>query len=221
MTFRFLLFWVTVVPILCHSTEYCVRPTDSNSVPFHNGRICQILSQYIDDSVRYFISNTRFRFLPGNHEVSTPVIIQDVENLSLEAFNSSALPLVVSNFSCGCDDFYTTECSRCSAFEFQNATNVSFNGMNIISSNAQIAHFRLRKAYEIAIMLTNNVHLSNMTVMGGIIIKRTNSTTISNVAIYNTIQNGVHIRDYICKQHKNSKHQSHKHYLFWNLCGEC
>jgi len=196
LNFRFLLCWVTVAPILCHSTEYCVRPTDSNSVPFHNGHICRTLNQYIDDSVHYFTSNTRFRFLPGNHEVNAPVIIQDIENLSLEAFNSSALPLVVSNFSCGCGDLYPTECSRCSAFEFQNVTNVSFKGMNIISSYAQISDFRMRRVYEIAITQTNNVHLSNITVMGGIIIKSANNTTISNVAIYKTIKNGIHIRDY-------------------------
>ena len=151
MTFTFHFFLVLVVPILCHSTEYCVRPTDSNTIPFQNGHTCRTLSEYVDDSAYYFTSNTRFRFLPGNHEVNAQVIIQNIANLSLEAFNSSALPLVLSNFLC----------SKCSAFEFQNVTNITFKGMNIMYSNATISNFINSPHFEIAIALTKNVHLSN------------------------------------------------------------
>jgi len=69
--------------------------------------------------------------------------------------------------------------------------------MNIISSIAQISTFRMRRVYEIAITQTNNMHLSNMTVMGGIIIKSANSTTISNVVVYNTTRNGGIVDYYI------------------------
>ena len=187
MTFRFPLFWVTVIPVFCHSIEYCVRPTDSNSVPFHNGHICRTLNQYIEDSVHYFTSNTRFRFLPGKHEVKGPVIIQDIDNVSLEAFNSSVLPLVVPNFTCRCDNPY---CSKCSAFLFQNVTNVSFRRINISPQNVKSVQFI---TYGIALILTNYVRLSNITVMGGVIIESTNSTRNSSTVIYNTIQKGIFI----------------------------
>ena len=188
MTATFLLLLVTVLP-LCHSIEYCVRPTDdSNRVPFHFGHTCRTLNQYIDDSVHYFTSNTWFRILPGKHEVSAPVIMQHIENVSLEAFNSSAMPLVTFQFSCNCD---ATECSKCSAFQFQNVTNVNFKGMNVVRYNVKVS-----KVYGIAMTQTKNMHLSNITVMGGIIIHNTNNTTITCAVIYNTIKYGVLIKGF-------------------------
>ena len=77
-----LLLNLTLILSTCGATEYYVRPTEptNTSCP---AQPCLTLSQYINDSDHYFISNTAFLFLSGIHCIDTPVIIEDVHNISL------------------------------------------------------------------------------------------------------------------------------------------
>ena len=190
-----LLLLVTVVSYShCIASEYCVRPTDSDSLPTHNDHCCQTLSQYINDSVHYFTSNTRFRFLPGIHEVHAPIIIHNIQNISLEAFNASALPWVKPQFSCMCDDLYVTACPKCALFQFQNVTNVTFESINIALEDVKGLQWNISNG--ITITLARKVHILNTTVVGGcigIFIKIANSTIISNTIVHNTYLNGIRI----------------------------
>ena len=96
-----------LVPVLslCGATDYYVRPTDEASSSFcPAGRPCLTLNQYTNESDRYFTSNTVFKFLPGTHHLDRPVIIRDVQNVSLERFGGETdeHPNLVTMFSCQC-----------------------------------------------------------------------------------------------------------------------
>ena len=47
------------------------------------------LNQYINDSERYFKSNTAFKFLPGTHHMNKPLHVGNVHSMSLESFYGS------------------------------------------------------------------------------------------------------------------------------------
>ena len=91
---------VLLIPVLslCGATEYYVRPTEptNTSCPAQS---CLTLNQYVNDSDRYFQSNTVFKFLPGTHHMDRPVTIGNVHNMSLENF-SEECPHLVTQFSC-------------------------------------------------------------------------------------------------------------------------
>ena len=87
---QMLLVWVLLIPAvsLCGAMEYYVRPTEltNGSCP---GQPCLTLSQYISDTDLYFQSNTVFKFLPGTHHMEKPLVINNVQNMSLEALDTA------------------------------------------------------------------------------------------------------------------------------------
>ena len=77
--------------IVCHATqtEYFVKPTEETSCP---AIPCHTLSYFLEDTARYFASNTKFNFLLGVHEInkSGVVRIREVTNLTLAGYVSTS-----------------------------------------------------------------------------------------------------------------------------------
>ena len=48
-----------------------------------------ILQHYLNESEKYFTSNTQLIFLPGKHHLLTDLVIQDVQNLTLQGINQN------------------------------------------------------------------------------------------------------------------------------------
>ena len=76
--------------ILGHAiqTEYFVKPNESTRCP---ALPCHTLSHYLENTTRYFTSNTRITFLHGVHEIdkSGVLLIQNVSSLTLTGYNAS------------------------------------------------------------------------------------------------------------------------------------
>ncbi len=66
--------------------ELYVKPTESTSCP----EPCHTLDEYVQNTTQYFVSNTTFRFLPGNHELGQSLNVNGVANLALVAVGGTA-----------------------------------------------------------------------------------------------------------------------------------
>ncbi len=136
---------LVLIPVLsiCGATEYYVRPTEptNTSCP---GQPCLTLSQYVNDSDHYFKSNTEFKFLPGTHQMDRPVVIRDVQNVTMESYHdgSGEHPHVVLWFVCNEETGHrcflnpmpiTTwvACVRCAAVQFWDVCSVTIEGISV------------------------------------------------------------------------------------------
>ena len=151
---------ILLIPVLslCGATEYYVRPTEptNTSCP---AQPCLTLNQYVDDSDRYFQSNTVFKFLPGTHHMDRPVTIGNVHNMSLENF-SEERPHLVTQFSCETEVCDCISLWRASFFDFgwccaavwlHDMYNVTVKGI-IVTSN--VSGIILRDVSNVLIQLT-------------------------------------------------------------------
>ena len=103
-----------VMPLHCHiwlvlllasiasqsgATEYYVKPTDftNGTCP---GQPCLTINEYTNDVTYYIKSNTVLTFLPGKHALVRPIVISNVENISLAAFSNERPPKIVAWFIC-------------------------------------------------------------------------------------------------------------------------
>ena len=197
---------VCVLWPLCGATEYYVRPTEptNTSCP---GRPCFTLAQYIADSEHYFKSNnnTVFRLLNGIHNISTPLIVTDAHNVTIEGYGMGEdFPHVVfiPSCYCMCKVSFCGACNQCSAIQFYNVSMATLNGvviigkqynqtssMNGISSdrNTKVALQNINVEIEQVIPCTLNQSLF------GLILSQTNkadilnvTTTCGRVLLYNT-----------------------------------
>ena len=74
-----------------HNTYY-VKPTNDTLCP---GEPCLTLSQYIQESGKYFISNTTMLFLPGEHQLDSTLLVENVSSFALQG-DTSSLPELTS-----------------------------------------------------------------------------------------------------------------------------
>ena len=65
------------------SRQLYVRPT-SDPTSVCPGEPCLTLDQYVKNSDTYITSNTIFKLLPGQHDLTNPFIVQDMENITIE-----------------------------------------------------------------------------------------------------------------------------------------
>ena len=65
--------------------ELYVKPTDDTPCP----EPCHTLEEYVQNATQYFVSNTTFNFLPGNHDLSQSLNVSGVTNLALVAINGT------------------------------------------------------------------------------------------------------------------------------------
>ena len=78
-----------------HNTYY-VKPTNDTQCP---GEPCLTLSQYIQESGKYFISNTTMLFLPGEHQLDSTFLVENVASFALQG-DTSSLPELPSKVFC-------------------------------------------------------------------------------------------------------------------------
>ena len=121
---RALLLVVTVLasfPIVCHAmqTEYFVKPTEGTSCP---ALPCHTLSYYLEDTARYFVSNTRFNFLIGVHEINKSGVVRigEVTNLTLAGYVSTSL-----------SQFSMVKCMKRAILYFWSITNLEIKDLSI------------------------------------------------------------------------------------------
>ena len=83
-------------------TSYIVIPDEgyyANATCLHF--TCHTLQYYMQNSTKYFTSNTQLLFLPGLHHLYTDLIIQNVHNVSIIGKNSSTSSVIHCNSSVG------------------------------------------------------------------------------------------------------------------------
>ena len=68
------------------ATVLYVKPTESTPCP---GEPCHTLDEYAQNASQYFVSNTTVEFLPGTHNLSQPLYVSDINNLSLITRNAT------------------------------------------------------------------------------------------------------------------------------------
>ena len=97
---------------------YYVTPTPATPCP---GRPCLTLAEYVDRAEQYFISNTAFKFLPGNHTLEQSISVENVTSLTLQG-NTSYLP-------------HTSKiiCKQPASMNFNNVSNMQFDSLEFIS----------------------------------------------------------------------------------------
>ena len=131
------------------ATEYYVQPTEppGTSCP---GQPCLTLSQYSDliNLEQGFGSDAVFKFLPGTHNVSSPLTFTNASNVSLigtQSNSESDLPvLITQSFACFyCDERNHSGCDFCSVLYFGHATGVRIEGLHIIVTANATAHYEL------------------------------------------------------------------------------
>ena len=220
MSFLFLI--LALISSLSEATEYYVRPTEPSNASCP-GQPCLTLSQYINDSEHFFKSNAVFKFLPGTHSIDHPVIIHDVQNVSLiqeRSDNASALPQLISHwFPCECDtkQYEKTGCVECAAVLFQNVscatmegievsvktpppTGLLWNGISFISSNIiSVKHVSVAESGPAGIFIvsSSNITLQYTKVLNptryGILLYNTNNSCIWKTLVEASTRKGIAI----------------------------
>ena len=92
----------------CGAIEYYVKPTNftNDTCP---GQPCLTINEYTNASAYYIKSNIAFIFLPGNHISLSPIVIRDVENISIISDNKNTK--ILAYFSCR--DVINSTCIHC------------------------------------------------------------------------------------------------------------
>ena len=90
------LLFLLIFPLCYTQNTYYVTTTADTPCP---GEPCHTLSEYVEQVGQYFISNTTFIFLPGQHVLDNSVSVGNVSNLTLLG-DSSSLPQVTSKIIC-------------------------------------------------------------------------------------------------------------------------
>ena len=98
------------------ATEYFVRPSDADPLSC-NVRTCLTFSEYLNETDRFFQSNTSFLFMPGTHYMNETLDISSVSNIVFMGLKET--PEILANISCEKD-------STCIAIRINYATNVTF-----------------------------------------------------------------------------------------------
>ena len=131
------LLFVSLIPHpLWGVSDYYVRPTQpaNSSCP---GQPCLTLSQYINNTDLYFKSNNNsvFWLLSGTHHISSPVVITDAHNITLQKYEGRDDPLVAFNSTnyCVCPQSLGV-CQECSAFQFYNTSGSTVKDIELLAT---------------------------------------------------------------------------------------
>ena len=74
------------------ATVLYVKPTESTPCP---GEPCHTLDEYAQNTSQYFVSDTTVKFLPGTHNLSQPLYVSGINNLSLITRNATKNKTVI------------------------------------------------------------------------------------------------------------------------------
>ena len=103
------------------------------------GEPCHTLDWYIQHSDTYITSNTVFKLLPGEHEITNPLTARNVQNVSIEGIEiwNGMRPLILHKEAL-CHDMQdssltvTASNQSWAAVQFINVTNVTVRGVMIV-----------------------------------------------------------------------------------------
>ena len=116
---------------LCESTEYYIRPnalTTNTSCP---GQPCLTINQYMNNTSHYIQSNTVLNFLPGKHVLMIPLLVKNVENVTLKSITAGRVhSQLLVKFSCENDSLNHCIYTQ-SAIEILNVTNVVIKNISL------------------------------------------------------------------------------------------
>ena len=179
---------ILLIPVLslCGASEYYVRPTEptNTSCP---AQPCLTLSQYINDPDHYFQSNTAFKFLPGTHHMDRPLIIGNVQNITLEASNKRGEhPELLAEFTCGHHHCIHAKWQNvcCAAVFLHDIHNVTLMGIRVTVQTANATGVILKKATGSSVQLTT-VHCLNSRSGHGIVIYEANLVKVQSFTVNN------------------------------------
>ena len=99
-------------------TEYFVKPNESTPCPALR---CHTLSYYLENTTRYFTSNTRISFLHGIHKInkSGKLLIKNAFNLTLTGYNVSSSNAAIV-------------CMQPASLNFENVENLVMKHLSIL-----------------------------------------------------------------------------------------
>ena len=81
---------------------YCVTPTATSCSSCPHNTHCATLSEYAQEAMLYFASNTTMVFLPGHHDLDTNITVANVTRLTIRGESSSdKIATIVRNGSVG------------------------------------------------------------------------------------------------------------------------
>ena len=152
----------------CGAIEYYVKPTDFTNITCP-GQPCLTINEYTNASAYYIKSNIAFIFLPGNHISLSPIVIRDVENISIISDNKNTK--ILAYFSCR--DVINSTCIHCpmvpipefddvslqaccSVIRLVNVVNASVTGIDIEMNSSGIMGITLQHS--------SNLHIQTSTV---------------------------------------------------------
>ena len=135
-------------------TEFFVKPNESTQCP---AVPCHTLSYYLEDTTRYFTSNTRISFLHGVHEInrSGVLLIQNVFSLTLTGYKmtgSNAAKII---------------CMQPATLMFYNMRNLVINHLSVLYCGYPVLQFMNGRELSSAAVYFLNVialKLSNISV---------------------------------------------------------
>ena len=194
---------------LCESAEYYIRPTTLTTNTSCPGQPCLTLNQY---TTGYHIqSNTVLNFLPGKHVLKRPLLILNVENVTLKSSTAgiNMHAQLAAKFSCENDSLQLKHCIyKQSAINLINATNVVINDISlemwapnvsgVIMEQSTHIHLQLdihyvqgNTSHAIGVLAneTNYLYMDRLragNLYYGIRIENTNNIHITNSAIENS-----------------------------------
>ena len=101
-------------------TEYFVTPNEDTPCP---ALPCHTLSHYLENTTRYFTSNTRISFLDGVHEINKSGVfnIKNVSNLTLTGYNVSSSHAA------------KITCRKPASLRFENIVNLVVSHLSVLS----------------------------------------------------------------------------------------
>ena len=134
---------------LCGAAVYYVRPTQPRNATCH-GDPCLTLDEYAVSSERYFISNTTFLFLGGNHTLSSSFNVSGIHNLTLKPYTDGILvfvhPLIcdpyvplMMRFKVVSDVIFVDLNITSISFVFENSSSITLTGL-VISTDADVPY---------------------------------------------------------------------------------
>ena len=76
----------SIVPLTAGSVNYVKPQNDDNDV-CPGDHPCLTLGNYTQQKDAYFVSNTEFIFLPGNHQVDNQLSFENLTNVTIQGDN--------------------------------------------------------------------------------------------------------------------------------------
>ena len=134
---------------LCGAAVYYVRPTQPRNATCPSDP-CLTLDEYAVSSERYFISNTAFLFLGGNHTLSSSFNVSGIHNVTLKPYtdgNSVVVhPLicdpyvpVMMRFKVVSDVTFVELNVKSISFVFENSSSITLTGL-VMSADPDVPY---------------------------------------------------------------------------------